>query len=41
VLFDAGRSSASAHAMNGWVNHGKLVPLKPVGDNVFDEVWSS
>jgi hypothetical protein len=41
VLFDAGRSSPNAHAMNGWVDHGKLLPLKPVGDNVFDEVWSS
>jgi hypothetical protein len=41
VLFDAGRSSPSAHGVNGWVDRGKLVPLKPVGDGVFDEVWSS
>ncbi len=38
VLFDAGPTT---HAINGWVDHGKLVPLKPAGDNAFDEAWSS
>jgi hypothetical protein len=38
VLFDAGRSST---LMNGWVDNGKLVPLKPTGGFTFGEVWSS
>lgn len=38
VLFDAGPTT---HTINGWVDHGKLKPLKPLGDNTFDEVWSS
>ena len=38
VLFDAGPSS---HSINGWVDHGKLRPLKPAGDDAGQETWSS
>jgi len=37
VLFDAGPSS---RGINGWIDRGKLVPLKPAGNRAFDEVWS-
>ena len=36
VLFDAGPSSGS---INGWIDHGRLIRLKPAGDLVFTEVW--
>jgi hypothetical protein len=36
LLLDAGPISG---AVNGWIDHGRLVRLKPAGDNVFFEVW--
>lgn len=36
VLFDAGQPSG---AINGWIDHGKLIRLKPAGDLVNEEVW--
>lgn len=36
VLFDAGPTSGK---INGWVDHGKLIRLKPAGDSVTMEVW--
>jgi hypothetical protein len=35
-LFDAGPTSG---AVFGWVNHGRLVRLKPVGDSLFFGAW--
>jgi hypothetical protein len=35
-LFDAGPSSGS---INGWVDHGRLIRLKPPGDSVIFEAW--
>jgi hypothetical protein len=37
VLFDAGTTKTD---VNGWINHGKLIPLRPAGNNVTDEAWS-
>jgi hypothetical protein len=36
VLLDAGPGSSP---VNGWIDHGKLVPLKPAGSDVFYEAW--
>lgn len=36
LLLDAGPTGG---AVNGWIDHGRLVRLKPAGDNVFFEVW--
>jgi hypothetical protein len=37
-ILDAGPSNGTRR--NGWIYHGRLVPLKPTpGDNVFDEAW--
>jgi hypothetical protein len=33
---DAGPSKAS---INGWIDNGRLIRLKPAGDNVSWEVW--
>jgi hypothetical protein len=35
-ILDAGPTSG---AVNGWIDHGRLVRLKPAGDNVDFEVW--
>src|SRR5258708_38646398 len=35
-ILDAGPTSG---AVNGWIDHGRLVRLKPAGDNVTFEVW--
>jgi hypothetical protein len=35
-LLDAGPSKAS---INGWIDNGRLIRLKPAGDNVSWEVW--
>jgi len=35
-LFDAGPASGT---INGWVNHGRLVRLRPAGNTVNFEVW--
>jgi hypothetical protein len=37
VLFDAGTTKTD---VNGWIDHGKLVPLRPAGNNVSYEAWS-
>jgi len=37
VLFDAGTTKTD---VNGWIDHGKLVPLRPAGNNVAYEAWS-
>ena len=36
LLLDVGPSSGS---INGWIDHGKLIRLKPAGDSVAWEVW--
>jgi hypothetical protein len=35
-LLDAGPTSG---AINGWIDHGHLVRLRPAGDNIFFEAW--
>ena len=36
-ILDAGPTHGTS---NGWIDHGRLVPLKPTpGDNVLDETW--
>ena len=35
-ILDAGPTSG---AINGWIDHRRLVRLKPAGDNVDFEVW--
>jgi hypothetical protein len=38
LILDAGRPSGAIP--NGWIDHGRLVPLRPAdGSNVFDEAW--
>lgn len=33
-------SAAPSGSKNGWIDRGRLVPLKPIaGDNVGDELW--
>jgi hypothetical protein len=37
LLLNAGPTTGT---VNGWIDHGRLVPLTPAdGDNVFDEAW--
>jgi hypothetical protein len=37
LLFDAGPDH---HEDNGWIDHGRLIPLRPAGNLVAYEVWS-
>ncbi|HEX3492588.1 MAG TPA: hypothetical protein VHU92_24810 [Streptosporangiaceae bacterium] len=37
VLFDAGTTKTD---VNGWIDHGRLVRLRPAGNNVVYEAWS-
>jgi hypothetical protein len=36
LLIDAGPARGPE---NGWIDHGKLIPLKPAGSDVFYEAW--
>lgn len=37
LLFNAGPTSGT---LNGWIDHGRLIPLKPAnGSNIFYEIW--
>jgi hypothetical protein len=36
LLLDAGPGSG---AVNSWIDHVRLIRLKPAGDNVFHEAW--
>lgn len=36
VLFDAGTTRTG---VNGWIDRGKLIRLRPAGNNVFSGAW--
>ena len=32
-------SARSRDMVNGWIDHGRLIRLKPAGNNIFFEAW--